>query len=65
MFGWLRFDAAVASGFAAAVVEPTASYTLCGECVAVIHDARRGELRALRLLTVEHRWPMQTNVYWL
>jgi gamma-glutamyltranspeptidase/glutathione hydrolase len=37
------FDAAVAAGFAAAVVEPTASYTLCGECVAVVHDARRGE----------------------
>jgi gamma-glutamyltranspeptidase/glutathione hydrolase len=42
--GGNAFDAAVASGFAAAVVEPTASYTLCGECVAVIHDARRGEM---------------------
>src|SRR6266498_1693436 len=45
--GGNAFDAAVASGFAAAVVEPTASYTLCGECVAVIHDARRGEMRAV------------------
>jgi gamma-glutamyltranspeptidase/glutathione hydrolase len=41
------FDAAVAAGFAAAVVEPTASYTLCGECVALIHDARRREVLAL------------------
>ena len=38
--GGNAFDAAVAAGFAAAVVEPTASYTLCGECVALIHDAR-------------------------
>ena len=34
------FDAAAAAGFAAAVIEPTASYTLCGECVAMLHDAR-------------------------
>src|SRR5262245_4516970 len=45
--GGNAFDAAVAAGFAAAVVEPTASYTLCGECVALVHDARRGETRAL------------------
>ena len=44
--GGNAFDAAVAAGFAAAVVEPTASYTLMGECVAMIHDARRGETRA-------------------
>jgi gamma-glutamyltranspeptidase/glutathione hydrolase len=41
--GGNAFDAAVAAGFAAAVVEPTASYTLCGECVALVHDARRRE----------------------
>src|SRR5262245_19305059 len=41
--GGNAFDAVVAAGFAAAVVEPTASYTLCGECVALIHDARRRE----------------------
>ena len=45
--GGNAFDAAVAAGFAAAVVEPTASYTLCGECVAMIYDARRRESRAL------------------
>ena len=45
--GGNAFDAAVAAGFAAAVVEPTASYTLCGECVAIVHDARRGETLAL------------------
>jgi gamma-glutamyltranspeptidase / glutathione hydrolase len=45
--GGNAFDAAVAAGFAAAVVEPTASYTLCGECVALVHDARRAETRAL------------------
>src|SRR5438105_6212578 len=41
--GGNAFDAAAAAGFAAAVVEPTASYTLCGECVALVHDARTGE----------------------
>jgi gamma-glutamyltranspeptidase/glutathione hydrolase len=45
--GGNAFDAAVAAGFAAAVVEPTASYTLCGECVALVHDARTGQTRAL------------------
>src|SRR5205823_10294196 len=45
--GGNAFDAAVASGFAAAVVEPTASYTLCGECVAMVYDARRRESVAL------------------
>src|SRR6185503_2884557 len=38
--GGNAFDAAAAAGFAAAVVEPTASYTLCGECVAMVYDAR-------------------------
>src|SRR6266478_4223092 len=45
--GGNAFDAAVVAGFAAAVVEPTASYTLCGECVALIHDARTRETMAL------------------
>ena len=45
--GGNAFDAAVAAGFAAAVVEPTASYTLCGECVALVHDARTGQTRAV------------------
>src|SRR5499427_2259994 len=45
--GGNAFDAAVAAGFAAAVVEPTASYTLCGECVAMIYDARGRETLAL------------------
>src|SRR5918994_3508956 len=45
--GGNAFDAAVACGFAAAVVEPTASYTLMGECVAMIHDARRRETLAV------------------
>jgi gamma-glutamyltranspeptidase/glutathione hydrolase len=45
--GGNAFDAAVAAGFAAAVVEPTASYTLCGECVALVHDARRQETTAV------------------
>jgi gamma-glutamyltranspeptidase/glutathione hydrolase len=45
--GGNAFDAGVAAGFAAAVVEPTASYTLCGECVAMIHDARHRETHAV------------------
>src|SRR5438552_6039133 len=45
--GGNAFDAAVAAGFAAAVVEPTASYTLCGECVALVYDARRRETLAV------------------
>ena len=45
--GGNAFDAAVAAGFAAAVVEPTASFTLCGECVALVHDARRNETYAV------------------
>src|ERR1700675_3202918 len=45
--GGNAFDAAAAAGFAAAVVEPTASYTLMGECVAMIHDARDGRTVAM------------------
>jgi len=45
--GGNAFDAVAAAGFAAAVIEPTASYTLCGECVALIHDARTRETFAV------------------
>jgi gamma-glutamyltranspeptidase / glutathione hydrolase len=45
--GGNAFDAAVAAGFAAAVVEPTASYTLCGECVALVHHAGPSRTQAL------------------
>jgi gamma-glutamyltranspeptidase/glutathione hydrolase len=45
--GGNAFDAVVAAGFAAAVVEPTASYTLLGECVALIYDARARECFAV------------------
>jgi gamma-glutamyltranspeptidase/glutathione hydrolase len=47
MAGGNAFDAAAAAGFAAAVVEPTASYTLMGECVALVHDARRGRTQVV------------------
>src|SRR2546428_9442603 len=46
--GGNAFDAVVAAGFAAALVEPTASYTLCGECVGLIYDARTPEAMAVR-----------------
>src|SRR5687768_10651758 len=45
--GGNAFDAAAAAGFAAAVVEPTASYTLMGECVALVHEGRRGRTQVL------------------
>jgi gamma-glutamyltranspeptidase/glutathione hydrolase len=40
LLGGNAFDAAAAAGFAASVIEPTASYTLCGECVAMLHDVQ-------------------------
>jgi gamma-glutamyltranspeptidase/glutathione hydrolase len=45
--GGNAFDAAVAGGFAAAVLEPTASYSLAAEGVALTYHARTGEVRAL------------------
>lgn len=45
--GGNAFDAVAAAGFAAAVVEPTASYTLCGECVAMLHVAHGGQTVAV------------------
>jgi gamma-glutamyltranspeptidase / glutathione hydrolase len=45
--GGNAFDAAAAAGFAAAVIEPTASYTLCGECVAMLYDPRSNRTVAL------------------
>src|SRR5262249_34819605 len=45
--GGNAFDAAAAAGFAAAAVEPTASYTLMGECVAMLYVAGRNETIAL------------------
>src|ERR1051326_4933719 len=45
--GGNAFDAAAAAGFAAAGVEPTASYKLCGECVAMLHVAGRNETVAM------------------
>ena len=45
--GGNAFDAAAAAGFAAAVVEPTASDSLCAECVAIIHDAKGGQTLVL------------------
>src|SRR5262249_38361336 len=37
--GGNAFDAAAAAGFAAAVIEPTASYSLCSVCVGILRDA--------------------------
>ena len=54
--GGNAFDAAVAAGFAAAVVEPTASYTLCGECVALFYDARSGQTLSLSGQGTAPRW---------
>lgn len=45
--GGNAFDAAVAAGFAAAVIEPTASYTLAAEGVGMVYHAATGEICAL------------------
>jgi gamma-glutamyltranspeptidase/glutathione hydrolase len=45
--GGNAFDAAVAMGFAAAVIEPTASYSLATEGVGMLYHAASGEMRAL------------------
>jgi gamma-glutamyltranspeptidase/glutathione hydrolase len=47
MAGGNAFDAVAAAGFAAAVVEPTAADTLMGECVALVHEARKGRTRVV------------------
>jgi gamma-glutamyltranspeptidase/glutathione hydrolase len=45
--GGNAFDAAVAAGFAAAVIEPTASYSLATEGVGMLYHAARHEIRAV------------------
>ncbi|MBM11308.1 MAG: hypothetical protein CL759_04435 [Chloroflexi bacterium] len=45
--GGNAFDALVASGFAAAVIEPIASYSLAAEGVFMLHDAATGETLSL------------------
>ena len=47
MAGGNAFDALVAAGFAAAVVEPIASYSLAAEGVFMLYDASSGDLLSL------------------
>ena len=47
MQGGNAFDALVAAGFAAAVVEPIASYSLAAEGVFMVYDAKSGDLLSL------------------
>ena len=54
--GGNAFDAAAAAGFAAAVIEPTASYSLCSECVAMVHDARSDRTLVLMGKAGRRRW---------
>ena len=45
--GGNAFDAVAAAVFAAAVVEPIASYSLAAESVFMLYDARSGDLKSL------------------
>lgn len=45
--GGNAFDAAAAAGFAAAILEPTASYTIAAEGVGMLYHAASGEILAL------------------
>ena len=45
--GGNAFDALVAAGFAAAVVEPIASYSLAAEGVFMLYDSASGDLMSL------------------
>jgi gamma-glutamyltranspeptidase/glutathione hydrolase len=45
--GGNAFDAAVAAGFAAAVIEPTASYTLAAEGAGMLYHAASGQMQAI------------------